>query len=114
VDINAVSKDHINVADALKRIGGNEDLYKRLLKRFLDGNEFEELGDALQNGDAEEAARLAHTIKGVSANLSLEKIRTASIDLELTIRAGLDSSADFANLMQTYSETKEEIVKLIG
>jgi len=105
---------YIDVDDALKRVGGNADLYKRLLKRFLDGNDFESLDNAFKNNDIEEAARLAHTIKGVSANLSLIKVRDVSTDLEHLIKDGLDCPASLAELQQAFSDTKDKIAEYIG
>ena len=104
--------EYINVEDALRRIGGSMDLYKRLLGRFIEGNNIEELEIALQRNDMEESARLTHTLKGVSANLSLTGIRSASIDLEQAIRDGSDYSALFADLKQVYSTTVELITEM--
>jgi len=114
MDINGSGGAYINADEALRRVGGNVDLYKRLLKRFLDGNEIETLNKAFQDGEMEEAARLVHTIKGVSANLSLARIKAASEALELAIRSGLDCSAAAGELRQVYNETVDKIVEYIG
>jgi HPt (histidine-containing phosphotransfer) domain-containing protein len=105
--------EYINVEDALRRIGGNMDLYKRLLGRFIAGNNIEELETALQHNDMEASSRLAHTLKGVSANLSLSGIRSASIDLEQAIKDGVDYSSLFENLKQVYNTTVELITEMI-
>ena len=110
LDIN--NNEYICVGDALKRIGGNMDLYKRLLLRFIDGNNIESLETALQQGDMEESARLAHTLKGVSANLSLNGIRSASIGLEQAIKDGLDCSERFSELKRIFGATEEIIAEI--
>ena len=110
IDLN--NNEYINVDDALKRIGGNMDLYKRLLKRFIDGNNVESLECALQGGDMEESARLAHTLKGVSANLSLFGIRSASFELEQVIKNGMDYAARLSELKQVFSASVEIITEI--
>ena len=103
--------DYLDVNDALKRIGGNLDLYKKLLKRFIDGNDFEALVKALDSGDAEESKRLAHTIKGVSANLSLKRIRAASTELELILKDNLNHAPILTELKEAYEITIKLIVE---
>ena len=104
--------DYINVNDALRRIGGNVDLYKRLLGRFVAGNNVEELENALQRGDFDASARLAHTLKGVSANLSLVGINSVSVDLEQAIKSGLDYSSQLDKLKKVYNVTLEIIEEM--
>ena len=110
--VDADKKDYINVEDALRRIGGNADLYKRLLTRFIAGDNIEVLEAALLSGNMEESANLVHTLKGVSANLSLIGIRSASIDLEHTLKDGSDFSADLAKLKEVFAKTVEIIIEV--
>jgi len=114
MSLNDVSVEYIDVKDALNRVGGNMDLYKRLLKRFVEGTQLGELNTVLQAGNAEEASRLAHTIKGVAANLSLIKLRDVTMDLELVIKGNLDHSAKLAELNETYNETTRLITEAIS
>jgi len=114
MDIYIGYKEYIDVDDALKRIGGNMDLYKRLLGRFVGGNHFETLESALRGGDMEEASRLAHTLKGVSANLSLIKVMEITADLELLIKDGQDHSALLSELKNAYDETSGKIAMLVS
>ena len=113
MDMDAISKEYIDIDDALKRIGGNTDLYKRLVLRFVDGDYLDPLCAALEKGDTEESARLAHTLKGVSANLSLVKIKSVSTDLEQVIKNGTDYTACLAELKQAYSTTLEQIATIM-
>ena len=103
---------YIDMDDALKRVGGNKALYKKLLGRFVDGNYIEAIETALQSGDKDESARQAHTLKGVSANLSLERVRALSIELEETVKAGGDTAPGLAELKQAYSTTIEMIAAI--
>ena len=114
MDMDIELARYIDVKDALARIGGNMDLYKRLLGRFIDGNHFDALDVALQSGNTEEAAHLAHTLKGVSANLSLIEVRTISANLEQAVKGGLDHTAPLAELKDAYDVTVRKIKELIG
>jgi len=105
MDTNEAMKTYIDVEDALKRVGGNKALYKKLLGRFVEGNYMDAIEKAVQSGDAEDAARQAHTLKGVSANLSLEKVRALSVALEELIRSGEDCTAVMADLKNAYDVT---------
>ena len=114
MDLKAVSAEYIDVDDALKRIGGNVELYKKLLKRYADGSQLTELENVLQEGNTEEAARVTHTIKGVSANLSLVKIRTIAVEMEQLLTGGLDHSAKLAEFKQANDETLRIITEILG
>ena len=105
-------EEYIDVNDALKRVGGNMNLYKRLLAHFAAENHIDPLNDVLESGDKEEAARLIHTLKGVAANLSLIKLMSVSAELELKIKNDLDHSECFAELKQVYYITSELIAEV--
>ena len=104
--------DYINVADALKRIGGSMDLYKRLLNSFTGGNHIDPLEEALNTGAMEEASRLIHTLKGVAANLSLVKLSAVASELEHKVKDGLDHSETFAELKNVYLITSQHIAEI--
>ena len=106
-------KEYVDVDDALKRVGGNMGLYQKLLGRFADGNQLEELENLLTSGNMEEAARMAHTIKGVAANLSLLKLRFTSADLELSLKEGTDYVAKLDELRDVYGTTIQVIHDLV-
>jgi two-component system, sensor histidine kinase and response regulator len=80
----------ISIASGLGRVGGNKQLYAKLLCKFRDGQEkaVEQIKAALQSGDVETATRLAHTVKGVSGNLGGEDLFRAAADLEKAIKEG--------------------------
>ena len=114
MDLNAMSDEYVDLNDAVSRIGGNTSLYKRLLSRFLEGNHYEAIKSALQTGDMEEAARQAHSLKGVSANLSLVKIRAITVELEQLIKDNADYAASLAELEQAFSATTEKISEILN
>jgi len=107
-----INHEYVNVQDALKRIGGSMDLYKRLLNQFTGGDHIDPLEEALSVGAMEEAARLVHTLKGVAANLSLMKVTTKASELEHNVKNGLDHSEAFTELKNAYFITSQEIAKI--
>ena len=78
----------ISVESGLDRVGGNRQLFTRLLSQFRAGHEdaAEKIRAALGEDDPETAARLAHTTKGVSGNLGAEGLYYASAALEKAIK----------------------------
>jgi len=80
----------ISIASGLGRVAGNKQLYTKLLCKFKDGQEnaVEQIKAALQVGDVETAARLAHTVKGVSGNLGGDNLYQAAAELEKAIKEG--------------------------
>ena len=64
----------INVNEALERMMGNEKLLSRLLGKFLEDASCERLAQAIAVQDAQAAAEAAHTLKGVSGNLSISTV----------------------------------------
>jgi HPt (histidine-containing phosphotransfer) domain-containing protein len=83
----------ISISSGLGRVGGNKQLYAKLLCKFKDGQEkaVEEIKAALQSGDGDTAALLAHTVKGVSGNLGGESLYRAAAELEKAIKEGNES-----------------------
>jgi signal transduction histidine kinase/DNA-binding response OmpR family regulator len=75
---------------ALARVRNREERLAILVKMFLDGMpaHIEQLEQALENKDPETAAKTAHSIKGVAANLSALRLQTAASEMELLGRAG--------------------------
>lgn len=67
----------MDVDGALHRLMDNEGLYIRLLGKFLDDKNCEELEACIGAGDYEKAFHAAHTLKGVAANLGLAELAAA-------------------------------------
>ncbi len=66
----------IDTEDGLARSGGNVTLYRDLLRRFAQGHggAVQAISKALDRGDAAEADRVAHTLKGVSGNIGAREV----------------------------------------
>jgi two-component system, sensor histidine kinase and response regulator len=79
----------------LQAVRGRMESYLRLLAKFAENhrNDFADMRSNLAAGDRDEARRLAHTLKGVSATLGAVLINKTSVALETAIRDGCDSEA---------------------
>ena len=66
-------------------------LVKKFITKFLDDSSFSELCQAMQEGEREEAFRAAHTLKGVSANLSFSKLLSTASQLTELLRPETDT-----------------------
>ena len=80
----------IHFEKGLARLGGNRDLFEKLLLQFRDSHRdtVMEIKTALEEDDKELAARLAHTVKGVAANLGGEDLSSSAGALEKKIKEG--------------------------
>ncbi len=79
----------IDMAGALRRLNGNNDLLKRLLGDFV--ADYRSAGPLLLRligeGDHKEAERQAHTLKGVAANLGAVRIQELAMGLEKSLQS---------------------------
>ncbi len=99
----------INIEAGLAAVGGNGRLYAHLLNKFATryataGND---MTAALQHGDINTAVQLAHTIKGVAANLGAVSLAEAAGLLEKNLLRNPD---DIAPCMNTLSACLTEAV----
>ena len=108
-------EDYIDIDDGLKRIGGNMVLYKRLLATFVEGKHImTSLVESLEKKDLNDAVHYTHTLKGMSANLSLVKISSLSAELEKQILDGQEHADDLASLQSAFDATLECIAELLN
>jgi two-component system sensor histidine kinase/response regulator len=80
----------VDIADGLHRVGGNERLYRAMLRQYAEdqADTGTALRAALAAADMKTAERLAHTLKGVSATLSIKRPSEAAAVVEDRIRHG--------------------------
>lgn len=101
----------VDVDGTLRRFCGNEVLYRRFLMKFLEDKTFEEICPKIDQGEADKAFQLVHTLKGVTGNLGLTRLYEASISTTEFLRVG-----DHGGAVASYAELKEaydEIVALL-
>jgi CheY-like chemotaxis protein len=83
----------LDTKDGLARVAGNQKLYRKLLRQFIEqqGPAVGQIAGALAQGDPALAERLAHTVKGVAGNLGAKSVQTAAGALEKAIRERQDA-----------------------
>ncbi|KNC67644.1 hypothetical protein AC626_09420 [Pseudoalteromonas rubra] len=80
----------VDVERAIKRLGGNDKAFWSIIKKFA-RNQIEEtinLNQALVIGDLEHAERIAHSLKGASANLCMDDLSKRAAEIEKAIGSG--------------------------
>jgi len=80
----------IDIKDGLTRLGGDEQLYRRVLNKFSQGQSdaLIRVRTAMSQGDVETAKRDAHTLKGVAGNIGAKALFSTTQTLEHDIGAG--------------------------
>ena len=64
----------IDAESAIQRFMGNEALYEKFALQFLEDPTYDTLLDAIANREVQEAFAAAHTLKGISGNLSFSNL----------------------------------------
>ncbi|HTZ46124.1 MAG TPA: response regulator [Verrucomicrobiae bacterium] len=101
----------IDTVTALKRTGGNRQRYEGLLQRFAE-SQSHAVGDiraALAASDSSTAQRLAHSLKGASANLGVNGLAEAAAACEAAIAANQPSDAALESLSHILDATVSAI-----
>jgi two-component system sensor histidine kinase/response regulator len=80
----------IDRVSGLRRVAGNETLYRKLLLDFHRdyATSVERLRAALAEGRAADAERQAHTLKGVAGNIGATELHRAAQELDSALRLG--------------------------
>jgi signal transduction histidine kinase/CheY-like chemotaxis protein len=83
---------NLDTKDGLARVGGNQTLYLKLLRQFVEqqGAVVGQITTALAKGDMRQAILLAHTLKGVAGNIGATNVQGAAGVLEKSIRDAAD------------------------
>lgn len=90
----------------IRRFLGNEEMYQKFLKKFSRDTNYALLKQAIEAGRYSEVERLAHTLKGVSANLGLEIMQDILQRIVNAVRIGETSRIpdDFDLLTDQYNQ----------
>jgi CheY-like chemotaxis protein len=76
--------DGLDLKTALRRVGGNATLLKKLITRFKEtqSDVIERINAATANNDFETATREAHTVKGLAGNIGADEVFKAAATVE--------------------------------
>jgi HPt (histidine-containing phosphotransfer) domain-containing protein len=90
--MNSPATPAIDMAAGVACLGGDAAMYARVLHRFAQS--FAAMPDgiraALAQDDAEQAVRLAHTLKGAAGTIGAGLLQAAAWRLEQSLRSGSD------------------------
>jgi two-component system sensor histidine kinase/response regulator len=94
--------DGLDRADGLRRVGGNNKLYLKLLREFAihQADAVKQIRAALATNDTESATRAAHTLKGVAGSLGAGPVQTAAAVVENLLHEGAGADATNTALEQ--------------
>jgi signal transduction histidine kinase/DNA-binding response OmpR family regulator/HPt (histidine-containing phosphotransfer) domain-containing protein len=101
----------IDVATSLKRTGGNRKRYESLLQRFADSQShaLDDIRAALTANDSPTAQRIAHSLKGASANLGANSLAEVAASAE----AAIDSNHTVGPALESLSRTLDTTMAAI-
>jgi HPt (histidine-containing phosphotransfer) domain-containing protein len=105
---------YVDQEDGKKRVMNNAKLYVRLLGKFKDETNIEPIFAALDAGNYEDAQGLAHTLKGVTANLSIADLNQKIVELEAQIKAKSVSPEAIEAVKASFAATIPEVEKAIA
>jgi HPt (histidine-containing phosphotransfer) domain-containing protein len=103
----------IDFEDGLKRVMNNKAFFVKMLGKVKDDPNFKNLEAALEANDYEKAQISAHTLKGLSGNLSLTELFKQSREIETQIKAKSVNPDQLGILRDIYTQTLAEIEKVI-
>ncbi len=108
----------LDLKGGIRRIGGDRDLYRRLLHVFREeyGRHSARIGDAFEAKDRDQMLRTLHALKGGAANVGAERLHQTAKALETVLRSGgsLESPEVLQELAQVHAETLRHIDDLLS
>ena len=104
------------IATALNRLNQNTSLYLRLLDVFQRNqfNTVEKMQELLAEPNLVEAARLAHTLKGIAGSLGAKGLETASRTAEAQLREGNVVPDSLATLEKELKQVLKAVADLLA
>ena len=113
----------MTIEECYREIGGNyaevsgrlpsKRLIEKFAIKFLDDQSYAQLSQAMAAGSCADAFRAAHTLKGVSANLSFAQLRASSSSLTELLRGADTIPAKASPLMDAVTRDYEMTVAAI-
>ncbi|MDM8549040.1 response regulator, partial [Desulfobacterales bacterium HSG2] len=104
----------IDTESALRRVGGNRKLYRKLLTEFYDdyAGAADAVREARDRGDAGDARQMVHTLKGVAGNMGAGELYAAAGELESAIMKNRDENRDV--LMCRLEKSLNQVLQSVG
>ena len=109
--INNLEAQGCNMKEALERFLGNQTILEKMMLKFPNAVKPLEVLSFIDEGNIEQATTNAHTIKGITANLSLTPLYTAYTEITNLLRAGESEKAK--SLLQETLPVQQKIIDII-
>ena len=91
---------------ALARMANSEKMLLKFVKKFPNDPSAAELFASFEKGDFQTAFRMAHTMKGLCANLGLDRLRESSSELTEALRGSVaENAGELLERVRRYYET---------
>ena len=100
-----------NVDEALVRCLNNESFYLMLVNKAMQDAHFDELKEAVEAGDLNKGFEIAHSIKGMAANLALTPICKPIEQITELLRSRTET--DYAPLLEEITEKSGQLAALL-
>ena len=101
----------VDVDEGVKRLNGNEALYKKLLGSFIKTMESHHVEPDFDCNDYQEVIEKTHTIKGTSGNLSITPIYEAYTEIVNLLRT--DEPQQAKEVLEKILPVQDEIMECI-
>ena len=104
----------LDLTKGINRVAGNQELYKKLLLSFYQDNKekAQQIKQALQANDFNTARHLAHSVKGVSGNISAKRLFATARSLELQLNQ--ESRKNLPELLDQFTTAMDEVMKSLA
>jgi len=100
-----------DLAEGLKRLRGNQPLYRKLLLDF--GAKYTtvaaEIRQALDAGDFKQAHSLIHNLKGLAGNLAATALQAAAVEMEKLVKGDQKEAVAKEQMDKQFAELKKTI-----
>ena len=104
----------IAVEEGIKRVVNNKKLYIRLLTNFSGRKLVEQIVEAVEQNDYQEAVAKCHALRGTAANLAMHVLTSVSGDLEKQLAENNDPGELIQKLQASLEEVEAEIEKILA
>ena len=105
---------YVDINEGTKRVMNNIKLYVRLITKFKNDTNLNNLETAFAEDDMEKAQIATHTIKGLAANLSFSELFKQCLELETRVKAGVMDKVQLETVKTVFSATLQEIDKVVA
>ena len=105
------SLPEFDLKDGLKRLQGNKTLYRKLLLNFATdySRVADEIREALDANDFDQARSLVHNLKGLAGNLAALELQETAVNLEKLIKGVEQNSPKAEELNSKFSELENAL-----